>query len=143
MQPLDRAVFGPFKRYYNTAADEWLLTHPGRPLSIYDMAELVGKAYPLAFTNVNICKGFEVNGIVPLNENIFTDDEFLSSYVTDRALPELNDSALSSNEPREGANQTEVVSNAPASIPNLNLQQVKQLLFHQKLYDLIPKPCLV
>lgn len=54
LQPLDRAVFGPFKRYYNTAADEWLLTHPGRPLSIYDVAELVGKAYPLAFTNVNI-----------------------------------------------------------------------------------------
>lgn len=92
LQPLDQAVFGPFNRYYNTAADEWLLTHPGRPLSIYDVAESVGKAYLLAFTNVNICKGFEVSGIV---ENIFTDDEFLSSYVTDKALPELNDSALS------------------------------------------------
>lgn len=57
-----------------------------------------------------------MSGIVPLNENIFTDDEFLSSYVTDRALPELNDSALSSNEPREGANRTEVVTNASASI---------------------------
>lgn len=35
LQPLDRSVFGPFKRYYNTAADEWLLTHPGRPTHLH------------------------------------------------------------------------------------------------------------
>lgn len=86
LQPLDRTVYGPFKTYYNTSATEWLLTHPGRPISVYDIAELVGKGYPLAFTSSNICNGFKVSGIVPLNENIFSDDEYLCSYVTDRPL---------------------------------------------------------
>jgi hypothetical protein len=88
LQPLDRTVYGPFKKYYNTSANEWLLSHPGKPISIYDVAEIAGKAFPLAFSSKNICKGFEVSGILPLNENIFTDDEFLSSYVTDRPYSE-------------------------------------------------------
>lgn len=109
LQPLDRTVYGPFKKYYSSAADEWLLTHPGRPISIYDVAELVGKAYPLAFTSVNISKGFQVSGIVPLNENIFTEDEFLSSYVTDRALTEkhvtVEDTVSPSKNSKEHINQ--------------------------------------
>lgn len=84
LQPLDRAVFGPFKKYYNTACNEWLLTNCGKPMSIYDVAECVGKAYPQAFTPRNIYSGFSVSGIFPLNRNVFTDEEFLSSYVTDR-----------------------------------------------------------
>lgn len=104
LQPLDRTVYGPLKRYYNTAADEWLLTHPGHPISIYDIAEIVGKAYPLAFTSSNISKGFQVSGIFPLNENIFGDDEFLSSFVTDRTLDQSDVSAegpeISTNSPQ-------------------------------------------
>ncbi|KAG5870822.1 hypothetical protein JTB14_023985 [Gonioctena quinquepunctata] len=57
--------------------------HPAEPISIYDIAELVGKAFPKAFTTSHIQKGFQIGGIYPINENIFTDDEFLS-YVTDR-----------------------------------------------------------
>lgn len=43
LQPLDRAVFGPYKRYYNTAAEEWMLSHPAKPITIYNVAELAGK----------------------------------------------------------------------------------------------------
>lgn len=83
-QPLDRTVFGPYKTYFNKAANEWMLANPGKPITIYNIAQIVGKAYPQAFGQQNIIKGFEVTGIHPLNENIFTDDEFLSSFVTDR-----------------------------------------------------------
>ncbi|KAK9681321.1 DDE superfamily endonuclease [Popillia japonica] len=72
MQPLDRAVFGPFKTYYNSAVNQWMLTpgNSGKPLSIYEFAEEVGYAYPLSFTPNNITSGFTVTGLVPLNENI-------------------------------------------------------------------------
>lgn len=88
MQPLDRTVFGPLKSYYNTACSEWMLMHPGQPITIYDVAELIGKAFPQAFTPVNIQKGFQVTGLYPFNENIFQEHEFLTSYVTDRPLIE-------------------------------------------------------
>lgn len=88
MQPLDRTVFGPYKTYYNKAASEWMLNNAGKPMTLYNIAEIVGNAYPKAFNQQNIVKGFEVTGICPFNEDIFKDDEFLSSYVTDRPCPE-------------------------------------------------------
>ena len=86
MQALGRTVFGPFKTFYNTAASEWMIMHPGQPLTIYDIAEIVGTAFPKAFSTSNIQKGFEVSGLYPVNENIFHEHEYLSSYVTDRPL---------------------------------------------------------
>lgn len=61
-----------------------MLAHPGRPLTIYDICSCLGKAYPSALTPRNIIKGFEITGIYPFNSEIFTEDDFRSSYVTDR-----------------------------------------------------------
>lgn len=88
MQPLDRTVSSPYKTFFNHAANEWMLNNPGKPISIYDMSEIVGKAYPRAFTTQNIIKGFEVTGIYSFNENIFGEHDFLSSFVTDRECPQ-------------------------------------------------------
>lgn len=41
LQPLDVGVFGPFKAYYNSAIDSWLLRNPGIPLTIYEIGEMV------------------------------------------------------------------------------------------------------
>lgn len=84
LQPLDRIVFGTLKSYYNAACDHWMLNHPGRPLTIYDLAGCLKNAYPDAMSPRNIQKSFEITGIFPFNSDIFTEDEFLSSYVTDR-----------------------------------------------------------
>ncbi|KAJ8910650.1 hypothetical protein NQ315_011632 [Exocentrus adspersus] len=77
LQPLDRSVFGPFKKYYNQACHEWLLNNPGKPMTIYEVAECVGKSYPRAFTPSNIESGFRVSGIFPLNRHVFQEHEFL------------------------------------------------------------------
>lgn len=45
LEPLDRGVFGPLKTYYNEACKNWLLSNPGKPLTIYDIGEITGKAY--------------------------------------------------------------------------------------------------
>lgn len=85
-QPLDRTVFGPLKAYYDTACSDWMDQNPAKTITIYEISELLGKAFPKAFTPQNILSGFRVTGIYPFNKDIFTDDEFLSSYVTDRPL---------------------------------------------------------
>jgi hypothetical protein len=41
-----------------------------------------------------------VTGIFPLNENIFTEDEFLSPYVTDRPYSQLTEPASDLQGPR-------------------------------------------
>ncbi|KAF2902992.1 hypothetical protein ILUMI_03191 [Ignelater luminosus] len=84
LQPLGRTVFGAFKTYYNKACKNWILSHPGKPNFMYDVAQLVDKAFPLAFALSNITAGFRVTGIRPFNEEVFGDDEFLPSKMTNR-----------------------------------------------------------
>lgn len=50
------------------------------------MAEFAKNAYYSAFSMRNITSGFKNTGIYPLNKNIFTEDDFLPSAVTDRPL---------------------------------------------------------
>ncbi|XP_072384526.1 uncharacterized protein [Diabrotica undecimpunctata] len=124
MQPLDRTVFGPMKTYYNTACSEWMIMHPGQPITIYDIAELAGKAFPKAFTTSNIQKGFEVSGLYPVNENIFEDNEFLSSYVTDRPLNQLTDSREQVNVEQDGEKTKTTVNEMEVSTPSTsNIRQ--------------------
>lgn len=84
LQPLDRIIFEAMKSYYNTACDNWMVGHPGRPLTIYDLTGCLSSAYPNSMTPRNIHKSFSVTGIFPFYPDIFADDEYLSSYVTDR-----------------------------------------------------------
>lgn len=84
LQPLDVSVYGPFKTFYNNAASGWMYTHLGIPISIYDIPSLVKESLPLAATPKNITSGFTKTGIWPFNRNVFTDEDYLCSEVTDR-----------------------------------------------------------
>lgn len=116
LQPLDKTVYSPLKTYYNSAADSWLLSNPGRTITIYDIVEIVNKAYHLAFTKQNVCKGFESTGISPLNENIFSDDEFLCSYVTDREPTECSLNETS------GPSTSHTTTPAQSAVPFLEVE---------------------
>lgn len=63
LQPLDRTVYGPFKKFFNSACDDWMINNPGRTMTIYDIPQLVSHAYPLAMTPSNISSGFQCTGI--------------------------------------------------------------------------------
>lgn len=82
LQPLDRTVYGSLKKFFNSACNTWMISNPGKMISIYNVAALLGQAYPQAFTPLNIMRGFEKTGIWPYNRDIFTDDEFLTSYMS-------------------------------------------------------------
>lgn len=89
LQPLDVCVYAPFKTYYNVhCSNKLTIENPGVPLTIYNVAEIVGKAFPQAFTPANIMKGFKTTGIWPFNDAIFTDADFIGAYVTDRPVEE-------------------------------------------------------
>lgn len=87
LQPLDRSVYGPFKKAVNSACDSWLRNNPGKTMTIYNIPEIVKVALPLALTQNNIQAGFRATGIMPYNRDKFTDIDFGPSYVTDRPMP--------------------------------------------------------
>ena len=84
LQPLDRTVYGPFKKYYNSACDNWMFNRPGRTMTIHDIPEIVGHAFPKVMTPTNIQSGFRVAGLFPVNRYVFKDCEFMSAETTDR-----------------------------------------------------------
>lgn len=115
LQPLDRTVFGPFKRFYNNALANWMREHPNTVFSIYDVASAAKTAFDLAFTRNNILSGFRSCGICPLNPDIFTDEDFAASEVSDRPLAVASDSHTSNVNDRQRV--TDCVDTEPPSTP--------------------------
>lgn len=112
LQPLDVGVNGPFKSYCAKAQDYWLRNNPGKTMSIYEIPGIVKTAWPQAATPTNIMNAFKKTGIYPYNPDIFTDDDFAPSNVTDRPLCDANSSrsAVESQEIHE--------LSIPVSVPN-------------------------
>lgn len=88
LQPLDRAVYGPFKKAYNVAMDAWIRSHPGRTVTIYEIPAIVTEAQLSAMSQRNIKAGFAATGIYPYNRALFTDADFAAAEVTDHPNPE-------------------------------------------------------
>ena len=124
LQPLDRAVYGPFKRYYYSACDCWMKENRGKAMTIYDIPDMVGRAFPRAFTPVNIQSGFKVAGIFPFDRDIFSDLEFLPSDVTDRFVPSAGTENLTQSKHQQLFNEQPQVSERPSSSTNQSLLNV-------------------
>ncbi|XP_046385714.1 uncharacterized protein LOC124155713 [Ischnura elegans] len=86
LQPLERSVFGPLKKYINTACDSWMANNK-RPMTIHDIPSILASILHLAATPENIMAGFKLTGIYPLNRLIFSDADFMPSYVIERPDP--------------------------------------------------------
>lgn len=95
LQPLDVGVYGPFKKRYSVALNDWMLSNPGKPVGLYHVPKLVNKAFVDSFTPKNILSAFSKTGIFPFNRENFDEDDFLSSYVSDR--PQQTEDANSAN----------------------------------------------
>lgn len=96
LQPLDRSVYGPFKKAINTACEAWMRNHAGKTMSIYDIPSIINTAMPLAFTQANIQAGFRKTGIFPFNRDVFQEIDFAPSFVTDRPNPNATEEAVTS-----------------------------------------------
>ena len=86
MQPLDVAVMGPLSTYYSKEVEKYIFNHPGRAITQFQVGELFGNAYLKASTPVNALSGFKKCGIVPFNDEVFVEQDFLAATVTDVQL---------------------------------------------------------
>ena len=89
MQPLDRTVYGPLKAAYNRKCDKWMTTtsRVGRRISVFDQAELFGKAYIATATMHNALSGFRCTGMWPYNPDVFQAEDFAPNLITEEELP--------------------------------------------------------
>lgn len=81
-QPLDVGVYGPFQCSYDKAIHLWTLNHPGEPATIYEVAGFVKAAACESMKAGNILSAFAKTGIIPFNDKIFQDHEYVKSNVT-------------------------------------------------------------
>ena len=63
LQPLDRSVYGPFKKFVNNDSDAWIRRNLGKTMTIYDIPFIASQSQPNALTPKNIKSGFLVIGI--------------------------------------------------------------------------------
>lgn len=142
IQPLDVSVYGPLKAYYNEAVDNWLLAHPGIPLTIYQVAECFGKALSKAVTPSNIIAGFKKSGIFPLDRDVFTESDFLTSSVTDRPQSDvLRPSAHLNVEEIASTSEEPISTNIPTTSKDTvaNKPQEENIFISPKAFKGYPK----
>ena len=87
LQPLDLTFFKSVNTFCDQFAATWLRGHPGRVITELEIGEIFGNAYGRAATVHNATSGFAKSGIFPLNENIFTVEDFIAAEVTERPDP--------------------------------------------------------
>lgn len=81
LQPLDIAVYGPIKKYFEIEVNTFQKQHPGRIINQYDIAKLFSGAYLKGATPANAISGFRASGIHPFNSHIIGDEHFAPSEV--------------------------------------------------------------
>ena len=82
-------VFKSFKSNYSKACKRYIVANPGRVITTDVVASLIGDAWPLSFTPVNIHSGFKKSGICPLNPKEINDQQMAPSkafHVTEKHL---------------------------------------------------------
>ncbi|KAE8744011.1 hypothetical protein FOCC_FOCC009377, partial [Frankliniella occidentalis] len=118
-QPLDVAVFSPFRGYYDNAVRLWITNNPGKQVTIYHIASFVKIGIEKAMTPGTILSGFRKTGIYPFNPDVFTEADFLSSlpYRTNET-PETPSTTPTSQTPGSStANDNEGAGGSETSTP--------------------------
>ena len=98
MQPLDVSFMKPFSTYYNTEVAKWLRNHPGRTVSVFQIASLLTPAFQKAATAMTAANGFRKTGLWPVNRDVFQEHEYAPSEPTDQPMPDSSVTTLATVE---------------------------------------------
>ena len=71
-QPLDVAIFSPFKTMFNRECQSYMRNHPGLTITKYQVAALTHKPYLKSLTAENLASAFRKTGIYPFNSKVMT-----------------------------------------------------------------------
>lgn len=91
MQPLDVAVFGPLKVFFEQELNAFQKRYAGRIVNQNDICKIFSPAYLKAATIPSAVKGFKKPGLWPLNDAAFSEDDFLPATVTSRPAEDTQD----------------------------------------------------
>lgn len=108
LQPLDVGILGPFKSKLKIAENDWLLSNPGKTVTIHNLAALTNTAYIASFTPKNITAAFKATGTWPLSRLVFTEEDFEASHVI--STPINNTSVFQHDLSSPSVNRSPVVS---------------------------------
>lgn len=138
LQPLDVGVYGPVKKYYNNECDSWMLRNPGKVINIYQVAALSSNAINKACVPTTIQNAFKKTGIFPFDRNVFQEDDFFMSAVTNRPLPLDKEPSTSTSEPSASTSESCVsmsepsmtisVPSVPTSVPSVSNTQPSSVI---------------
>ncbi|XP_064083262.1 uncharacterized protein LOC135199283 [Macrobrachium nipponense] len=87
LQPLDVAVFGPFKLHMRGLLNDYSLVHSQTHITEHILPDFASKAWIRACTPSNVMSGFSATGIWPVNRNIFPDEVYMRAAVSDQPEP--------------------------------------------------------
>ena len=73
MQPLDTAVYAPFKTYWQDAHHHYLQSHLGKAITKYQFTSLFSEAWLKTMIPANIISGFRTCGVYPFNPKAVLD----------------------------------------------------------------------
>ncbi|XP_053392052.1 uncharacterized protein LOC128554769 [Mercenaria mercenaria] len=80
-QPLDVAVFGPFKSMYYTDCQAYMRRNPGANITKYQIAELTATPYLKALSATNLISAFRRTGIHPFDNKAILDSQVAPSVI--------------------------------------------------------------
>ena len=86
-QPLDVAVFGPFKSMYNSECQAYMKRNPGLSVTKYEVAQLTSTPYLRALSAENLISAFRKTGIHPFNNKDITDSQVAPSVIYHKQDP--------------------------------------------------------
>ena len=84
LQPLDVSFMAPLSAFYEQETIKWLLHHPGRYVTIYQVGEFFRNAFSRTATVQNAVNGFKKTGIYPFNRDVFPEHLFAPSETTEK-----------------------------------------------------------
>lgn len=102
MQPLDVAFMGPLKTFYAQEIESWLRNNPGRVVTVYQISEILGKAYVRAATAEAAANGFRKTGLFPCNRQTFREHEFA---VVEEQMNRPASVTSANDDPQEGTSK--------------------------------------
>ncbi|XP_039947759.1 uncharacterized protein LOC120766387 [Bactrocera tryoni] len=112
MQPLDVAVFAPFKGMKTLKHDAWKKSNIGVTFDLHHVPLLVDQCLDVMLTPQTIKSGFRPTGIYPFNPQIFTEVDFVAS--------ELSAENLFGDEEKDADNQRRVLASGDAIVTAAN-----------------------
>jgi hypothetical protein len=89
-QPLDVAVFGPFRKFYNQSVQRFKRQHPLVSITKLNITPLICQSYIKAFTPSNLISAFSKTGIRPFNPQAIPTEATIPSEIHSTPLLDVD-----------------------------------------------------